>query len=80
MNAMEQMAVSMLAKMTGLGPEEMQQMAAKGMSILQTLETRLTNIENLLIEIRANQTNDIIDVPLTAVKELSDGRQSGNTL
>lgn len=76
MNAMEQMAVSMLAKMTGLGPEEMQAMAAKGMSILQTVETRMDNMEKKLDLILAYLESDMVEPTLTKL-EISNA--PGNT-
>lgn len=52
MSAMEQMALSMLQKMTGLSPEQMQDMAKKALDILANFDSRFEVIEKDLAEIR----------------------------
>lgn len=45
MNPMETMAISMLSKLTGMTPEQMQEMAVGGLNTIKNAEERLTKIE-----------------------------------
>jgi len=53
MNPMEQMAVNMLGKLTGLTPDQMQELATKGMALLQSVESELKGIRTDIAELRA---------------------------
>lgn len=48
MTGMEQMMLSLLQKMTGLTPEQMQQLSENAIKLLLSLDTRLANIEKKL--------------------------------
>jgi len=45
MNMMEEMMVNLLSKMTGLSPEQMQVLAEQAIALLQSMDSRLTNME-----------------------------------
>ena len=45
MTGLEQMALSMMQKMTGLSAEEMQALANKAVELIQSIDTRLQNME-----------------------------------
>ena len=64
MTGMEQMALNLLAKMTGLTPEEMQRMANNAIGMLASLDRRLENIERTLDILHSYQTGKVIDVQL----------------
>jgi len=51
MNAMEQMAISLLTKMTGLEPEKMQQMALNAMTMLERIDNNMKDIQSALVRI-----------------------------
>lgn len=51
MNAMEQMAINLLTKMTGLDPEKMQEMALNAMSTLNRIDASLKNTQEILARI-----------------------------
>jgi hypothetical protein len=52
MNAMEQMALTMLQKMTGLSADEMKTMANNAIQLLVSLDSRLNRIEANIHEIK----------------------------
>lgn len=58
MNPMETMALSMLSKMTGLEPDQMQAMAKGGLEMLQSVDVRLTNIEKMLAALQPEGKSD----------------------
>lgn len=72
LNGMEQMAISMLQKMTGLTPEQMQAMANNALNLLQSLDGRLQTIEKDIAHIKA-----YCDAPIDApTKELENDGQN----
>ena len=64
LNGMEQMVISMLQKMTGLTPEQMQGMIAEAMGTIASLNTRLTHMEEILMRLDAN-TPDLVSSALS---------------
>lgn len=51
LSPMEQMAVSVLGKLTGFTPEQMQTMATEGVGFLRSADSRLKTIEEGLATI-----------------------------
>lgn len=67
MNPMEHMLISMVGKLTGLSPEEMQAMATKAMGRLEGLDGRLSRIEEV-----ANAIRPILPAPVAAVVDTAE--------
>ena len=53
MNPMEQMAISMLGKLTGLSPEDMQKLASTAIQMLQSANDQLTAIRDDIAQLRS---------------------------
>jgi hypothetical protein len=51
MNAMEQMMLTVLEKMTGLSPDQMQGLAENAINLLRTLDARIGNIEKMVTDL-----------------------------
>ena len=60
--ALENMAISLLSKMTGLSPEQMEDLANKGIALIESVDNRLKNIEAVINQI----------APLLPAKEQGD--------
>lgn len=78
MTGLEQMAISMLQKMTGLSPEQMQEMATQGINLLKTVDARLANMERMIKEVHdytfpMENTNQCAIEDKSNVKTSSDG-------
>lgn len=75
MDAMQQMAANMLGKMTGLTPEQMQAMAQNAMSMMQSLDSRLANIESMISDLHNERFSerDNIDPEITMLEDASNG-------
>lgn len=68
MTGLEQMAIGMLQKMTGLSPEEMTGLANKAVDLLQSLDSRLTNMEASQARIEAYLMPAPCDNPVELLK------------
>lgn len=55
---MEEMLISMLGKMTGLTPEEMQALSNKAMGLLNTIATDMEEIKTRVKNIEAQLSQD----------------------
>jgi len=73
MSMMEKAALQMLQNMTGLTPEQMQKMAADGMSLLYGLDERLKRIEEAVLRIDTN-TPDLAG-PVTLIEDKSNAEK-----
>ena len=69
MSAMDQMVLSMLQKMTGLSPDQMQHMATSTMKMLADYERRTMAMESQLAEILTLLRGEM---PHAVVSQLED--------
>lgn len=74
MSAMDQMVLSMLQKMTGLSPDQMQHMANSTMQMLANYEQRTMAMESQLAEILALLKGDMPHAVISQIEDKSHAK------